>query len=220
MAFYKIIQGDCLEILPKMKNECIDMVVTDPPYGFGRFKTDNKDFIVLIKKAFKEIKRILKQGHYAFVFSGTGSIIDVANVIDLDFQRLLWMYKPNDETYPWRGWLLKSEAILVFTKGKSIPLEERKPYRHDCYVHTGVGKEGVEGHPTVKPLSVVSDLVSRCKERGVVFDPFLGSGTTMIACKKLNRSCIGIEIEPKYVKIAKERLKNFSVSKKLVDVFS
>lgn len=212
-----IYNEDCLEGIKKLSDSSIDLVVTDPPYGFGRFDTDQQsNFIELITKAFVEVKRVLKNGSWAFVFSGTGAIDKVLNAISLDFRRMLWMYKPADCTYPWRGWLLTSEAICCFSNGKPQPLIERKPYNHDCYIHRRVGLEGVEGHPTVKPLSIVRDLVSRYD--GIILDPFMGSGTTAVACKELGRHYIGFEINSEYCKIAEERIKNVHPQLSLKDL--
>ena len=142
-----------------------------------------------------------------FVFASTGEVVNLANAVRAhDFKRLFWMYKPADCTYPLAGWLLKSEAILWFVKGDRIGLEERRPFKHDCYIHNGVGREGVEGHPTVKPLAVVKDIASRCPVRGLILDPFMGSGTTLVAAKQLGRRAIGIEIEERYCEIAVKRL--------------
>jgi len=93
----------------------------------------------------------------------------------------------------------------LFSKGNPRPLNERKPYRHDCYLHYNVGHEGVEGHPTVKPHAIIEDLVLRCIEGGLILDPFLGSGTTAYCAKKLNRKCIGIDSDEKSCEIATKR---------------
>ena len=196
--------SDCRLVLPFIPDNSIDLVLTDPPYGFNRFETDGKDFMEVIKDAFQTMP--LKDGAWAFVFTGTGEIKNLLNSIPLDYQRLLWLYKPADCTFPYRGWLLTSEAIALFSNGKPQPLNDRKPYRHDCYLHYTVGQEGVEGHPTVKPHAVIEDLVLRCVEGGLILDPFLGSGTTAYCAKKLGRKCIGIEIEEKYCEISAKRL--------------
>jgi len=71
-------------------------------------------------------------------------------------------------------------------------------------------------HPTVKSLGIMEYLIKLVsKEGAVVLDPFLGSGTTAIACVKLNRNSIGIEKEEEYVRIAKARLKPFLEQRKL-----
>lgn len=108
----KVICGDCLEVMKEMPDGCVDMVITDPPYGFNRFATDQFNKLKLREIMF-ELKRILKDGCYAFIFSGTGLVVQLANLIPLNFQRLLWIYKPNDCTFPFQGWLLTSEAILA-----------------------------------------------------------------------------------------------------------
>lgn len=194
--------ADCRDILPKVPK--VDLVLTDPPYGFNRFLGDEPEkFLQIIKEAFDVIP--LVDGGWAFVFTGTGFLKDVLNAINLKYQRLLWMYKPADCTFPWRGWLLKSEAICIFSNGAPQPLLEIHPYSHDTYIHKKVGKEGVNGHPTVKPLSIIKNLVSRTS--GIILDPFLGSGTTAVAAKELGRKFIGIEISREYCEIAKKRLR-------------
>ncbi len=205
-----IYHADCRDILPLIPDKSVDLVLTDPPYGFNRFETDGKDFIGLVTQVFTNLP--LKQGGWAFVFSGTGELKNLFNAIPLDFQRLLWVYKPADCTFPYRGWLLTSEAIALFSRGKPSALFERKPYRHDCYLHYHVGQEGVEGHPTVKPHAIIEDLVFRCIPDGLILDPFLGSGTTAYCAKKLGRKCIGIEIEEKYCEIAAKRCSQIVMS--------
>ena len=208
MNTYRLIQGDCLNVLPTLDDESIDLVVTDPPYGYNKFKTDTEEIFDVIKSSFQELKRILKKGSWAFVFSGTRTIDKMLESIDLKFQRVLWIYKQNDCTYPWRGWILNSEAILLFSNGKPRPLEKRIPYKPDCYVYT-YGKtlfnNRIIGHSTIKPYEIVRDLVLRCPQDGLILDPFLGSGTTMFACQNTKRNCIGIEIESQYCDIIKNR---------------
>jgi len=75
-------------------------------------------------------------------------------------------------------------------------------------------KEGRNIHPTCKPISLFEWLIKLVTREGqVVLDPFLGSGTTLMACEKSSRKGIGIEKEVEYIKIAKERIKNFSYQK-------
>jgi len=206
MELDKIYCGDCIEIMRTFPDESIDAIITDPPYGFGRFAGDEKDnFMNIIRECFHEADRILRPGAWVFVFSGTGALKELLNAISLNFQRLLWLYKPADCTFPYRGWLLKSEAIALFSKGNPGHLLDRQGlYMHDVYIHKNVGQEGVDGHPTVKPKWVVKDLCSRIG--GLILDPFAGSGTTLVAAKELGRHFIGIEINPDYCRIAENRL--------------
>lgn len=203
----RIYQGDCAEVMRSWPDECVDLIVTDPPYGMNKFKGDEKDFLEIIGPSFQEWPRLLKPKGAAFVFMSTGEVVNLANRVPLKFRRMLWMYKPADMTFPLEGWLLTSEAILWFSKNGTSNLRDRKPYKHDCYQATQIGREGVEGHPTVKPLSVVKDLVFRCAPGGVVLDPFLGSGTTAVAAEEIGDiSWLGIEQNPDYCKIAQGRI--------------
>lgn len=108
------------------------------------------------------------------------------------------MYKPNDCTFPWHRWILKSESILLFEKGKGS-FEKVEPYYHDTLTHVH-GKEQQEdrgGHPCCKPTSFIADFIKSFSGK-IVFDFFLGSGTTLIACEKTNRVCYGSELSEKY----------------------
>ena len=167
----EVIHGDCVEVMGGMDDGSVDMILTDPPYGFGRFETDTKDYLDVVGPALREAWRTLKSPGSMFVFMSTGEIINVANAVGAEhFKRCLWMYKPADMTYPLAGWLLTTQAILWFHKGDRVGLAERKPYAHDVYTVKTVGKEGVDGHPTVKPLAVVKDIASRCPEGDLILD--------------------------------------------------
>jgi len=197
-----IFHGDCREVLPGLP-QC-GFMVTDPPYGMGRVTNDGKDFLDVVGPALRMAWLLLDD---AFVFTSTAEIVSVSNEIALLPRRVFWMYKPNDCTFPLAGWLLTSEAILWFSRPGVIRLMFRSPFRHDTYVHSRVGQEGVDGHPTVKPLWVIRDLVSRMPEAAhATLDPFMGSGTTLVAAKQLGRRAIGIEIEEIYCEIAAKRL--------------
>ena len=201
-----IYHGDCREVMSYIKPRTIGAIITDPPYGMNRFETDGKDYLESVGPALHEAWTLLKDNAPMFVFTSTAEIVNVSNAIGQPLKRMFWMYKPADMTFPFAGWLLTSEAILWFHKGKRINLVERKPYHHDCYIHRRVGLEGVEGHPTVKPLWIISDFVLRIPEEATILDPYMGSGTTAIACLHAGRRFIGIEIEQKYCDIAVERI--------------
>ena len=111
--------------------------------------------------------------------------------------------------FPWRGWILTSESILVSEVGNGA-WQDAHPYVHDCYYLPEVsGELGADAgwHGSVKPLSVVADITRRIASVGaVVFDPFLGSGTTMVATENERRVCYGIEISEGYCAVILERM--------------
>ena len=205
MNFYNLYHGDSREVLKQLDSNSVDMVITDPPYGFGKFRTDDENCVTLTRDVLKECSRVMKEGAFALVFAPTNqTLIDMINESPLKFNRLLWMNKPNDMTFPWARWLLTSEAIMVFTNGKANMKLLGDVYHSDTYI-SNHGKKTKWKHPTMKPLEVIEEIVKSSPENGVILDPFLGSGTTMFACQNLRRSCIGIELESEHVETVKKR---------------
>jgi hypothetical protein len=140
-------------------------------------------------------------------------LLDEARANGWEFERMLWLDKVAQCAYPWRGWILISESILLFSKGEPLWLDVH-PYMHDIYRLPEVSGEIPEGlgwHGSVKPISVVTDLVSRIG--GDVYDPFCGSGTTLLACERLTRRCFAIEIEPQYCQVIIDRWEAFTGQK-------
>jgi DNA modification methylase len=113
----------------------------------------------------------------------------------------------------------RHELVFVFKNGKSrhrnnVQLGKYGRNRTSVWEYPGVNtlsRQGEEGnllalHPTVKPVALVADALLDCSARGdIVLDPFLGSGTTLIAAERVSRICHGIEIEPRYVDVAIQR---------------
>lgn len=185
--------GDCREMLPDL---AADVIVTDPPYGVG-MAAFNDDFSLV--GALNQSTAMI-----AVVFISPRRVIDLAaNLDSWAFNRLLWMHKSADLAAPWRGWCMNSESIALFSRtGARWP--KPQDYRTDMY-STGPWERA--GHPNGKPLAVVRDLVRRTVGNDqCVIDPFLGSGTTLVAAKELGRRAIGIEIEERYCEIAARRL--------------
>jgi len=104
----------------------------------------------------------------------------------------------------WYGWLRKGKSSWCGARDKDSVFEIDRPSRS-------------EEHPTMKPVELVSQMIENSsKQGGVVLDPFLGSGTTMVAAEQLGRICYGIEIEPKYVAVTLERMASMGLEPKAV----
>jgi site-specific DNA-methyltransferase (adenine-specific) len=118
------------------------------------------------------------------------------------FQNLLVWDKGN--VTPNRYYMQRTEFILLLKKGASRTINV--PGTHNIIsIQNGIGNKL---HPTEKPIQLMTLLVANSTNEGeLVLDPFNGSGTTTLACKNLKRNYIGIEINPDYVKIAQDRLK-------------
>lgn len=193
-----------------MAGEQAALVVTDPPYGQNQegVTGDAPDNLAHIVKA-ASILPVKDAAVVAFQSPRT-FVVWLQECIRAGhkLERMLWLYKQAQNAYPWRGWLLTSEAILVTSVG-SPHWNDAHPYSHDCYLLSEVSNELPEGigwHGSVKPLSVVLDIVTRVSFSGdVVYDPFLGSGTTLIAAEQLGRTCYGMEIDPRYCDVTVKR---------------
>ncbi len=198
-----LIEGDALKVLPTLPSESVDLVLTDPPYPnfdlFTNKKTD--DFYITV---FNELYRILKKNKFFMTF---WSISDLPHLFDLIKKtkfKYVWQvinYIKNAQEHHIRIGFNCYNTVLIFEKGNAIRVKQIR----DVIEDTKFLPETL--HPTMKGLKICEKLIEfSTKEDDTVLDPFLGSGTTMVAARNLKRNCIGIEINPKYVEITKKRL--------------
>lgn len=187
--------GDCLEVLPTLAAGSIDAVVTDPPYGISevwkggashgwgvaRLATPHRNG--WDKKPDKRVFELINSLDAKIIIWG-------GNYFELPISRewIVW-------TKPERNFSL-SEAELAWTNFDA-------PIRVIDYRRSDPDRE----HPTQKPLAVMKYCVEKCNGSKVILDPFMGSGTTGVACVQTGRKFIGIEIDPKYFEIAVKRIK-------------
>lgn len=197
----KIYNGDCIEVMKQIPNESIDLVLTDPPYGIaadkgvgggiqkGRKYEDNWD-VRPTKDYFDEMLRISKQ---AIIFGGQC----FTDLLPQNNHWIVW-----DKTGQIKFDNPYSGAELAWTNIKKNTIK-----KYVCIQAGFIGQEKDRWHPTQKPVAVMKAIL-RDYDYKVILDPFLGSGTTLVACKELNRQGIGIEISQKYCDITIRRLKN------------
>ena len=194
-----IYNGDCLEIMKQFEDKSFDLVLTDPPYGvgidYGNYQDTVENWRNLMLKAIPELRRISKM-----------SILPCCQITELPFiyanfppDWLICWYKGSPGTCAWVGfndW----EPLLVYGKNNGIQM-------HDYFSMANTEKMGNYGHPCPKPIRWAKWLIARATHEGdTILDPFMGSGTTLIAAKQLDRKAVGIEIIDKYCEIAKQRL--------------
>ena len=186
--------GDCIEILPTL--EKVDAVVTDPPYGIGR---DGQK---------QSTGR--HGGRKGYEFMGWDSNRPDKEVFDL-------MLSIADKHVIWGGnyfadLLPASAGWLIWDKGQKLSQSDGElawsnignAIRIRLLNRVELLKDGAE-HPTQKPINLMTWCVEHTKGHRIL-DPFMGSGTTGVACMNLGRKFIGIEIERKYFDIACERI--------------
>ncbi len=180
--------GDCLEILPTLPK--VDAVVTDPPYG--------------INFSSKPTNRSVKRG--VILGDWDSEIPDVSWLPDFAPSVVIW----GGERFMlpvrrrWLTWV-KPDAPPSYASTEYAWTNQDAPARHLIHSIAATNRERV-AHPTQKPIRVMEWSLGFAQGE-TVFDPFMGSGTTGVACANLGRKFIGIEIERKYFDIACERIK-------------
>jgi hypothetical protein len=211
---HRLLCGDSTkpeDVARVMGGEKATFVLTDPPYGQNQKGVPGDEPENHARLMASVIAELPISDGVVVAFQSPRTFhawTDAARSSGFYFERMLWMYKAAQCTFPWRGWILTSESIPVCSIGNA-QWQDVHPFSHDCYYLSEVSGELAEDsgwHGSVKPMSVVTDLMSRISEPGAVgFEPFSGSGTTLIACENLNRRCRAIEISPGYVAVALQR---------------
>ena len=182
-----IYHGDCREILPQL--EPVDLVLTDPPYGIGRIMKGGKG-----------------QGHWTLLAYGNEwdkEAPDLQFMMDSAVSLVIWggNYFPLPPSRCWFVWD-KQNAVPTMGQCELAWTNADRPIQRFSWPVGGVNF----GHPTEKPLELISWSIEQSRTRGTILDPFMGSGTTLRAAKDLGRKAIGIEIEEKYCEIAAKRM--------------
>ena len=217
--------GDCLEILPTLGK--VDAVVTDPPYSSGGrnpavarglfrkagavskacrtdewFLGDNMGsdtYLRWQRQIALACCDICTPGSPSYIFTDWRQYTNIVTAWETCLWTLrsvvVWDKAQCGAMGSW--WRNNHEWICAFTKGKPRPLPHRRFYN----TWKGCKPQGGE-HPTKKPLELIKYLVETVPINGMVLDPFMGSGTTGVACAELGRQFIGIELNEKYFDIA------------------
>lgn len=210
-------------MLENIESESVDLCVTDPPYKVisgGKPHKKGQPSGMLAKndgKIFKyndvnpevwipKVYRVLKQNSHCYIMTNT---INIENYLRICRETgfglhsvLTW--KKNNAT-PSRWYMKNCEFTLFLRKGKAKTINNVG----SKMVHEFDNIIGNKTHPTEKPLDLMKFYVANSSNKGdLVFDPFSGTGSTLIAAKELGRNYIGCEIDKEYYDIAVKRLNN------------
>lgn len=228
---YTLILGDCLEKMKDIPNKTIDMIITDPPYGISYKsnkqkgdtrkgkevivrdqeyfhiiegdKTLNTEFISICFEKLKDNGAI-----YIFCHWSKWSALE-KEVLSSGFsiKNMIVINKSNHGMGDLKGtYAPKHELVLFATKGRHIFNKEQKRI-NDVFDGKVLFSGSHRFHPNEKPISWLLPFIRRsCTPNGVVLDPFMGAGSAGLACLKLNRNFIGIEIDENFFNIAKDRI--------------
>lgn len=231
-----LLAGDCLQLLPTLDADSIDAVIADPPYssgGFTRgdrtngstnskytqtgtqtirpeFAGDNRDqrsWITWTAIWLTMALRAAKPGAYLLMFCDWRQLPAATDA----FQAGGWVWRgivvwdkteaarPPNTAY----FRHQAEYVLWGTKGSTNQAAAGGPW--DGVIRLSVSQAD-KHHVTGKPTELLRRLVQVCPPGGTVLDPFMGSGTTGVACRLEDRRFVGMEIEPAYMEIARRRI--------------
>ena len=200
MAKIELWQGDCLELMKNIPDKSIDLVLTDPPYL--------REFLYTYGYLANECPRIMKDGASLVSIVGHFAIPEVLEMFK-DKLKWRWMFCMNQFEGSHARMAMGIEVMwkpcLWYVK-RAYP--QGRGFIKDGLVISGKGGQKKENHKWEQDLSWAKFFIEKLtKEGDMVLDPFLGSGTTALACKELGRNFIGIEISSDYFKIAENRIK-------------
>jgi DNA modification methylase len=207
MLNQQVIQGDCKAVLQTLPNESVDFVLTDPPY-FVRYRDRsgrtiaNDDNSGSVLSAFSDLYRVLKPNTFCVSFYGWNSVAMFFEAWKragfAAVGHIVW-HKGYASR---RGFLnARHEQAYVLVKGHpgkpARPLDDVQPWEYG----------GNVVHPTEKAVSVLQPLIRSFSRPGdLVLDPFSGSGSTLVAAALSGRRYFGIDLETKYVELARRRM--------------
>ncbi len=227
-----IYNEDCLEGIKRLPNKSIDLILTDPPYNASNFKREfkNKSYYPINEEwdknftldYIKEITKKSKDNGSLLLFCSHHNLPEICLELKqyIKIKQFLHWIKTNPFPSVSNVYTFSVEYIIFSTNGKNYwgnsinennkggyIFNKNKNIKKDTFHYPTVsGKERTK-HKAQKPLLLIKKLLeTHSNKNDIILDPFMGSGTTAIACKRLNRKYIGFEISKEYYKIARERI--------------
>ena len=200
----ELLLGDCLTVMRSMPDKSVDAVITDPPYGIGEdggaCRTRGKPGYSKHEKKHWDKKRPNKEYFDLMICKSEHQVIWGGNYFaDYLPPTMRWLY--------WRK-LMGGD----FSDGELAWTSFNKSLREFTKCPKGIDKE----HPTQKPVELMKWCIEMTTNEGdAVLDPFMGSGTTGVACVQTGRNFIGVEIDPTYFAIAERRIKEAEMQPRL-----
>ena len=205
----KIICGDCLELIKTIPDNKIDCIITDPPYGLNKNGIKNDKDLSLFYNILPDCYRVLKDDGFFITFFSTKHLPDLFKNNPFTYFWQFVLYCPEGSVRSPIGFT-KYMSCFIFKKGNPKLIKWRTDIFKDTPGKMVEPDEGFINHPTPKPKHFIKEIMDMATmENDLILDPFIGSGSTAVACKQLNRKFIGFEINNDYCSLAKERLTKF-----------
>lgn len=233
-----LLHGDCLKLLSSVKDGSVDLVLTDPPFNIGAFmqgraynitnmrdnffvdagwdNLEEDEWLTNMEQFFQILSKKMKPKSSVIVFMSlmkVGKIIDIATKCGFYYKTTGVWHKTNPMPRNMNLHFINSlEGWIYFTfGGKTGTFNNNGTAIHD-FVECAVAAKSERSlgtHPTQKPVALMEHFVKLLSNEGdTVLDPFMGSGSTGVACKQLNRNFIGIEVNDTYFNLAQSRCRS------------
>lgn len=234
MASIELYKGDCMKVMQGIETGKVDLLLTDPPYSSGGmyrsdrangsskkyqrsdtkdikhdFQGDNRDqrsFTLWESFWISEAKRIMKPGAIAIVFTDwrqLAATIDAVQCGGLVYRGVVPWIKTGAR--PQKGRFTQNAEYCVWASNGHLPSDGGN-YKGYYVCNPTVTSKRI--HATEKPVELLEALMQICPAGGTVLDPFMGSGSTGVACMNTGRDFIGIELDDYYFGTAKERIEH------------
>ncbi len=229
---YRIFNKDSLNFIKEIRTDSVDFIFTDPPYNLSPYSTGNIKFshrtdinndIASWDKGFNpddykdDFLRILKPNGNLFVFTSYNTIgkwHDIFDSIFDTFQFFIWHKTNPTPKFKKAGFLNSCEMIVcMWNKGHTWNFMQQNTMHNFFESPICMGAERLQNpkHPTQKPIKLLRHIIQiASNEDDVIFDPFMGVGSTGVAALQMNRKFMGIEIDTAYFNAAAKRLKQLA----------
>jgi DNA modification methylase len=205
----KIICGDSLGLIKIIPDREIDCILTDPPYGLNKNGIKNDSDLSLFYNILPDCYRVLKDDSFFITFFSTKYLPELFKNNPFTYFWQFVLYCPEGSVRSPIGWT-KYMSCVVFKKGQPKLAKRKTDIFKDTPGKMVEPDEGFIDHPTPKPKHFVREILEMAtKEKDIILDPFIGSGSTAVACKQRNRRFIGFEINREYCLLANKRLLKF-----------
>lgn len=229
MSEISLHNSNCLDILKTIEDESISLCVTDPPYKItprgsvgttggllkSKLSMEGKIFNhnnISISEYAPELYRILKDGSHCYIMTNHINLIEMLTKMEnVGFHFIKSIIWDKGNKIMGRFYMSQFEYILFFRKGKGIQINHCGTSDILSIPNKKLKDEnGKNLHDTEKPVELMKILIDNSvrDKDDIVIDPFMGIGSTGVACKELDVNFIGIELDENYYKIAKERIEN------------
>jgi len=233
MKINVIYHRSCLEGMKELPDECVDLLFTDPPYyqyraqnvqglknykdvvtefDFDGFKTE-EEYLQFMEEVLVECYRVCKPGASGYLWCGDDFVSYLNRMVErvgFQFRKVIHWHKTNPfpAIYTRKMYANSMEMMVHFSKGIPKTWNHKPVNEMHNFIQAPIcmGKER-SIHKTQKSLKVCIPFIEISSQKGdLVLDPFMGSGSTAVACKKLKRNYIGYELSDEFCKIAAQRL--------------